>query len=157
MKKIVYSLLIVFGIVLLTGCGKEVDFSKTNHIVCKKVEDKTSDTTTTIMTFSYDKEEKLSNFKVESDTTYKQAMSQKATELTAKTMGLISKTLGVAFQSEVSENRFYFSFSGNIKALKLLMEKLDKNYKDELVTGDTKTEALTDLTKEGYTCEDIKK
>ena len=157
MKKIVYSLLIVFGIVLLTGCGKEVDFSKLNHVTCTKTETKANDTTTTVMTFSYDKEEKLSNFKVESDTTYNQAMSEKATRLTAKTMGLISKTLGVAFNSEVSENRFYFSFSGNIKALKLLMEKLDKNYKEELVTGDTKSEALNDLTKEGYTCQDYKK
>ena len=157
MKKIVYSLLIVFGIVLLTGCGKEVDFSKLNHVTCTKTETKASDTTTTVMTFSYDKEERLSNFKVESDTTYNQAMSEKATRLTAKAMGLISKTLGVAFNSEVSENRFYFSFSGNIKALKLLMEKLDKNYKEELVTGDTKSEAIADLTKEGYTCQDYKK
>lgn len=157
MKKIVYSLLIVFGLVLLTGCGKEVDFSKLNHVTCTKTEAKTNDTTITTMTFSYDKEERLSNFKVESDTTYNQAMSEKATKLTAKTMELISKTLGVAFNSEVSENRFYFSFSGNIKALKLLMEKLDKNYKDELVTGDTKSEVINDLTKEGYTCEDFKK
>ena len=157
MKKIVYRLLNVFGIVLLTGCGKEVDFSKLNHVTCTKTEAKASDTTTTVMTFSYDKEEKLSNFKVESDTTYNQAMPEKATRLTAKAMGLISKTLGVAFNSEVSENRFYFSFSGNIKALKLLMEKLDKNYKEELVTGDTKSEAIADLTKEGYTCQDYKK
>ena len=46
MKKIVYSLLIVFGIVLLTGCGKEVDFSKLNHVTCTKTEAKASDTTT---------------------------------------------------------------------------------------------------------------
>ena len=65
--------------------------------------------------------------------------------------------LSEGFKSEVSDNRFYFSFSGNIKALKLLMEKLDKSYSESLVAGDTKSEALTELTKEGYTCEDFKK
>lgn len=157
MRKIVYSLLIVFGIVLLTGCGKEIDFEKTSHVVCTKVEEKAVDTTTTKMTFAYDKAEKLTNFKTESDTVYKNSMPKQATEIAAKTMGLISKTLGVSFKSEVSDNRFYFSFSGNIKALKLLMEKLDKSYSESLVAGDTKSEALTELTKEGYTCEDFKK
>lgn len=157
MKKIVYSLLFVFGIVLLTGCGKEVDFNKTNHVVCEKTEVNSSNTTTTTMTFSYDKNEKLNYFKVESDTLYQQSMSKQAMEITTKAMELIGKTLGVGFQSEVSENKLYFAFSGNIKVFKTLMKRLDENYKEENLKGDTKEEALTDLTKEGYTCSDIKK
>ena len=156
MKKIVYSLLIVFGLILLTGCGKEVDFSKTSHIVCKKVEVNSHDTTTTELTFSYDKDEKLGAFKADSDVVYKEPMSQRATEITAKAMGLISKTLGVSFKSEVSENELHFTFSGNIKVFKKLMQKLDKNYIETKVTGDTKEEALRELTKEGFTCEDFK-
>lgn len=157
MKKVIYSLLIVLGVIILSGCGKEIDFSKTNHIVCKKTEVNASDTTSTTMTFSYDKNEKLSWFKIESDTVYNNNMSKEAIEITEKTMKLISKTIGAGFKSEIGENRLYISFNGNVKALKLLMKQLNKNYKDDLVSGDTKQEALTDLTKEGYTCEDIKK
>ena len=156
MKKIVYSLLIVFGLILLTGCGKEVDFSKTQHIVCKKVEVNSHDTTTTELTFSYDKDGKLGAFKADSDVIYSQAMSPKATELTAKAMGLISKTLGIAFKSEVSENELHFTFSGNIKVFKKLMQKLDKNYIGTNVNDDTKEEAIKELTQEGFTCEDFK-
>ena len=38
MKKIAYSVLIIFGIILLTGCTKNINFSKTSHIVCTKTE-----------------------------------------------------------------------------------------------------------------------
>ncbi len=156
MKKIVYSLLVVLGVFLLAGCGK-VDFSKTSHISCKKTEDKASETTTTTMMFTYNKDGKINDFQVESDTTYKTAMSKEVMEITAKAMKLIGKPLGLGFKSEVSENRLYFSFSGNIKAFKVLMKQLNKDYKEELVTGDTKEEALSELAKDGYTCEDIKK
>lgn len=156
MKKIVYSLLVVLGVFLLAGCGK-VDFSKTSHISCKKTEDKANETTTTTMMFTYNKDGKINDFQVESDTTYKTAMSKEVMEITAKAMKLIGKPLGLGFKSEVSENRLYFSFSGNIKAFKVLMKQLNKDYKEELVTGDTKEEALSELSKDGYTCEDIKK
>ena len=37
------------------------------------------------------------------------------------------------------------------------MKKLNDNSKEINVKGDTKEEALRELTKEGYTCKDIKK
>ena len=157
MKKVIYSLLVIVGIVFLAGCGKNIDFNKTDRLVCKKTEDNTSSITTTTMTLAYDKNEIITYFKAEGDTTYKTAMSKEALELTAKTMRLLAKPLGAGFTSEISENRFYFSFTGNIKALKALMKHIDKNYNESKVTGDTKSEALTELTQEGYSCQDIKK
>jgi len=37
------------------------------------------------------------------------------------------------------------------------MKQLDKNYVEANVTGDTKSEALEELTKDGYSCQDVKK
>lgn len=156
MKRIVYSLLVIFGVVLLTGCGKEVNFNKTPHVICQKTEVNSQDTTLSTMTFSYDKNEKLEDFKVEEDVIYQQPMSKQALNITAKAMKLIGKAMGLGFKSEVSENRLYFSFSGNIKSLEALMKRLDKEYKANNTVGDTKSEALQELTKEGYTCEDYK-
>lgn len=156
MKKIIYSLLIIFGIVLLTGCGK-IDFSKSSRLVCSKTEDKSNETTTTIITLSYDKNEKIENFMAESNVVYKTTMSQEALQITEKTMKLIGKIPGINFESKVGDNSIYFNFSGNIKMLKTIMKQLDKNYNESKVTGDTKREALDGLTKDGYSCEDIKK
>ena len=61
MKKVVLSLLVIAGIVLLTGCGK-VDFSKSSHITCSKTEQNSSDTTTTVLNLAYDKNEKITVF-----------------------------------------------------------------------------------------------
>lgn len=156
MKKIVFSLIIVFGIVLLTGCGK-VDFSKVSHIECVKTESNSSDTTQTTMIFSYDKNEKINDFKVSSDVTYKTTMSPEAIKVTEKAMKLIGSIPGISFESQVRDNGLYYGFTGNIKMLKILMKQLNKNYDDSKVIGDTKTEALSELTKEGYTCKDYKK
>ena len=155
MKKIGLSL-IVLGIILLAGCGK-VDFSKTSHIICSKTEENSVDTTTTVMTFSYDKNEKIDKFKVETNTIYKNSMSQEAMKITESAMKLIGTTMGLGFESSVSDNSIAYSFSGDIKTFKVLMKQLNKEYKDENVTGDTKQEAITELSKDGYTCEDIKK
>ena len=154
MKKIVLCLSIVLWVILLTGCGK-ADFSKTKRIVCTKVEDNSNDTTTTILTLSYDKNEKLNNFMAESNIVYKKSMSQKAIEITEKAMKLIGSIPGISFDSKVGDNSLYYSFSGNVKFLKTLMKQLDENYDESKVTGDTKSEALTELSNEGYTCEDI--
>lgn len=156
MKKIVLSLAIVLGVILLAGCGK-VDLSNSPRLVCSKVEEKSSDTTTTILTLSYDKNEKIDNFAVESNIVYKNTVSQEALEITEKAMRLIGKIPGISFDSKVGDNSLYFSFSGDIKFLKTLMKQLDKDYDESKVTGDTKSEAITSLTKDGYTCEDIKK
>lgn len=156
MKKIVLSLVLVLGLIILTGCGKEVNFNKTPHIVCQKTEVNSQNTTLSTMTFSYDKNEKLEDFKVEENVLYQQSMSKEALNITAKAMKLIGKAMGLGFKSEVSENRLYFSFSGNIKSLELLMKKLDNEKKVNSAVGDTKSEALQELTKEGYTCEDYK-
>jgi len=155
MKKIVLSLVLVVGVILLAGCGK-VDLSKSSRIVCSKVEDKSSDTTTTILTLSYDKNEKINNFMVESNVLYKTTMSETAIKLAEKAMKLIGSIPGISFDSKVGDNSLYYSFSGDIKFLKTLMKQLDKDYDESKVTGDTKSEALKELTEEGYTCEDIK-
>jgi hypothetical protein len=155
MKKIVFSLLLVFGVLLLTGCGN-IDFNKVPHIICTKTEDKVNDTTIETIIFAYDKNEKLGAFKVVEDVQYKTPMSTESMEYTAKTMKAISKLMGANFESEVGNNSFRYSFTGNIKAFKILMEKLDSN-SNKTITGDTKQEALTSLTKEGFTCEDVKK
>lgn len=157
MKKVVYSLLIVFGVILVTGCGKEVDFSKTDYIVCSKYENKGTNNTNTILTFSYDQNEKIDNFMIESDINYNDAVSKQASEVIAKTMRLISKTLGLSFKSQVEDKRLYYSFSGNINTFKTLMKQLDKSYNEDKIKGDTKQEAIDELTKDGYTCHDIKK
>lgn len=156
MKKIGLSLVIVLGVILLAGCGN-IDFSKTSHIICSKTEENSVDTTTTVMTFSYDKNEKIENFKVETNTIYKNSMSKEAMEITEKAMKLIGTTMGLGFESSVTDNSIAYSFSGNIKTFKVLMKQLNKDYKEENVTGDTKQEAITELSKDGYTCEDIKK
>lgn len=155
MKKIVLSLVLVLGVILLTGCGK-VDLSKSSRLVCTKVEDKTSDTTTTILTLSYDKNEKLEKFMVEENVAYKVTMSETAIKITEKAMKLIGSIPGISFDSKVGDNSLYYSFSGDVKFLKTLMKQLDKNYDESKVTGDTKSEALKELAEEGYTCEDIK-
>ena len=157
MKKIVYSLLIVLSVLLVTGCAKEIDFSKTNHIICKKGEEKNNNITNTVLTFSYDENEKLKDFQVEADITYKTTQSKEATELAAKTIKLLAKPLGLFAKTRVGDNSFYFSFSGSIDGFKTIMKQLDKSYTEANVTGDTKSEALNELTKEGYSCEDIKK
>ena len=36
MKKVFLSLLIVFSIILLTGCGAKVDFENSPRVVCEK-------------------------------------------------------------------------------------------------------------------------
>ena len=156
MKKIVLSLVIVLGVILLTGCGK-VDFSKSSRLVCSKIEDKSNDTTTTVLTLSYDKNEKIENFMAEENIVYKKSMSQEALQITEKTMKLIGKIPGINFESKVGDNNIYFNFSGNIRMLKTIMKKLDKTYDESKITGDTKSEALKELTKDGYICEDIKK
>lgn len=156
MKKIVLALIIVFSIILLTGCGK-VDFSKTSHIECQKTETNSSDTTTTTMVFSYDKNEKINDFKIDANVVYKQTMSQEAIEITEKTLKLIGKIPGIDFESSVGDNSLNYSFSGNVKMLKVLMKQIDKNYDESKVMGDTKSEALKELTKEGYSCKDYKK
>lgn len=155
MKKIICSLLIVLGIILLTGCAKNVDFSKKDHIVCRRNEVKSTESIETTLTFAYDQNEKLKDFKVESDIYYNNSMSKQANEVTAKAMKLISSTLGLFFDSEISENHLRYSFVGNIDTFKLLMKQLNANEED--LKGDTKQEALQELTKEGYTCEDIKR
>lgn len=156
MKKIFLSILLVVGIILLAGCRK-VDFSKTSHIVCKKTEYNTNDIHTSTLTFAYDKNEKIGDFGIEEYIKYNQPMSKEAIEITQKTMKLISKALGASFESEISDNSFKYSFTGNIKVFKALMKKLNDNSKEINVKGDTKEEALYELTKEGYTCKDIKK
>lgn len=157
MKKIAYGLLVVFGIILLTGCGRNINFNKVSHLTCKKTEVSTNDTTTSIMTLAYDKNERVTDFKVEESITYNKQMSQEALQITEKTMKLIGKIPGINFESKVGDNSLYFNFSGNIKMLKTIMKQLDKNYTEAKVYGDTKTEALTSLAKEGYSCQDIKK
>ncbi|MBR5370038.1 MAG: hypothetical protein IK137_01905 [Bacilli bacterium] len=156
MKKIVFSLVLVLGIILLAGCGK-VDLSKSSRIVCTKVDDNSSDTVTTVLTISYDKNEKIENFMSESNVVYKTTMSQQALEITEKTLKLIGKIPGLSFESKVGDNSLYYSFSGNVKFLKTVMKQLNKNYDESKVTGDTKSEALLELQNDGYTCEDIKK
>ena len=78
-------------------------------------------------------------------------------EITEKAMKLIGTTMGLGFESSVTDNSIAYSFSGNIKTFKVLMKQLNKDYKEENVTGDTKQEAITELSKDGYVCEDIKK
>lgn len=156
MKKIVYSLLVVLGVFLVTGCGKEVNFNKVPHIICQKTEVNSSNTTLSTMTFSYDENNKINDFKVEEDVIYQQPMSKQALAISEKAMSLISKTTGLGFKSEISENRLYVSFSGNIKMFKKLMKQLDKNYIETVEKEETKEDAIKELTQEGYTCEDYK-
>ena len=156
MKKIVLGLLVVFGIVLLTGCGK-FDFSKASRIECEKTESNASSTTKTTMILAYDKNEKINNFKIDADVTYNTTMSQEAIQITEKAMKLIGSIPGVSFESQVRDNGLYYSFTGNVSMLKVLMKQLTKDYDESKVMGDTKSEALTELTKEGYTCKDYKK
>lgn len=156
MKKIVLSLVLVLAVILLTGCGK-VDLSKSSRLVCTKVEDKASDTTTTVLTLSYDKDGKIENFMAESNVVYKTTMSQQALEIAEKAMKLIGSIPGISFDSKVGDNSLYYSFSGNVKFLKTIMKQMNKDYDESKVTGTTKSEALNELTKEGYICEDITK
>jgi len=157
MKKVVLSLILVLSVLLVAGCAKQIDFSKTNHIICKKSEEKTNDITNTVMTFSYDDNEKIKDFQVEADITYKTPQSKEAIELTVKTLNLITKPLGLFAKTKVNDNGFYFSFSGNIDRYKVLMKNLDGNYNETNINGDTKSEALSSLTKDGFSCEDVKK
>ena len=156
MKKIVLSTLVILGIVLLTGCGK-VDFSKTSRIVCTKTESNASENTTTIMTLSYDNNEKIENFMVEESVQYNKTMSAEALQITEKAMKLIGSIPGISFESKVGDNGLYYSFSGNIGMLKTLMKQLNKNYSEDKIVGDTKQEAILELSNDGYYCEDIKK
>lgn len=156
MRKIILSILAVLGIVLLAGCGK-FDLSKTSHISCTKSEAKTSDITTTVLNLAYDKNEKITDFQVDTNVQYTKSMSQDAIKIIEKTLKLIGKIPGVSFESSVGENSLSYSFSGNIKMFKTIMKQVNKNYDESKVTGDTKTEALIELQKDGYTCEDYKK
>lgn len=156
MKKVVLSLLVIVGIVLLTGCGK-VDFSKTSHIACSKTEQNSSDTTTTILNLAYDKNEKITDFEVIADVQYNKQMSEEAIKIVEKTLQLVGAIPGISFKSSVGSNSLNYSFSGNIKMLKVVMKNVNKDYSEDKVTGDTKSEALSELTEDGYTCEDIKK
>jgi len=158
MKKIVLSILVVFGIVLLTGCGaSKLDLSKTSHIICRKTETKSSDITTTVLALAYDKNGKITDFKVDTDVQYIKQMSPEAIEIVEKTMKLIGKIPGISFESKVGDSSLYYSFSGNIKMFKTIMKQVNKDYDESKVTGDTKSEALKELTKDGYTCEDYVK
>ena len=154
MKKIILSLVIVLGIILLTGCGK-VDFSKTKHLECNKTENNINDTTSTTMLLSYDKNGKINDFRIDTSIIYTKTMSKEALELTAKTLKLIGKIPGISFESEVGDNSLHYSFTGNIGLLKTVMKQLNKNYDESKVVGTTKSEALTELSKDGYTCQDI--
>ncbi|MBO7079898.1 MAG: hypothetical protein J6W64_08840 [Bacilli bacterium] len=156
MKKVVLSLLVIVGIVLLTGCGK-VDFSKTSHIACSKTEQNSSDTTTTILNLAYDKNEKITDFEVIADVQYNKQMSEEAIKIVEKTLQLVGAIPGISFKSSVGSNGINYKFSGNIKMLKVVMKNVNKDYSEDKVTGDTKSEALSELTEDGYTCEDIKK
>ena len=156
MKKIVFSLVLVLGVILLAGCGK-VDLGKSSRLVCTKVEDKSSDTTTTILTLTYNKDEKLENFMAEGNVVYKTTMPQQALEIAEKAMKLIGSIPGISFDSKIGDNSLYYSFSGDVKFLKTIMKKINKNYDESKVTGDTKSEALKELQEDGYICEDIEK
>ena len=156
MKKIVLSLVLVLGVILLTGCGK-FDLSKTSHITCTKSEAKSNEITTTVLNLAYDKNEKITDFQVDANIQYTKSMSQDAIKIIEKTLKLIGKIPGVSFESSVGENSLYYSFSGNIKMFKTIMKQVNKDYDESKVTGDTKSEALKELQNDGYTCEDIKK
>jgi len=157
MKKIFLSVLLALTVLLVTGCGKEIDFNKTSHITCSKIEDKQEEKTSSTITLAYDKNEVVTDFKIETDITYKTTMTKEAAEITAKTMKLIAKVLGVNAKTETSDNRVYFGFTGNIKKLKSLMEHIDTDYKEKEFTNNTKSDALKGLTKDGFTCKDFKK
>lgn len=157
MKKIAYSVLIIFGIILLTGCTKNINFSKTSHIVCTKTENGVDATTNRTLTFSYDKNEKIEDFKVEIDIKYKEEMSEDALNIISKAMKLTSKALKLNFESKVEKYRLYYSFTGNIKYYKELIAKLDEEYNEENIKDATKEEILSKLQKEGYSCKDNKK
>ena len=157
MKKIVLSLVVVLGVVLLTGCGGKLDLSKTSHIICRKTETKSSDITTTVLALAYDENEKITDFKVDTDIQYTKSMSPEAIKIVEKAMKLIGSVPGVNFESKVGDNSLYYSFSGNISMLKTIMKQTNKDYDESKVTGDTKAEALKELPKDGYTCEDYVK
>jgi hypothetical protein len=155
MKKIVLSLLIVFSVILLAGCGK-VDYENSPHITCTKTEDNSSETTSTKYTLVYDNNEKITAFKADLDITYKQQMPKEAFTITEKAMKVIGLTPGLDLVTETKDNGLYFSFSGKVKMLKILMKQLNGDYDENNITGDTKQEALNEFTSEGYTCEDYK-
>ena len=156
MKKVVLSLLVIAGIVLLTGCGK-VDFSKSSHITCSKTEQNSSDTTTTVLNLAYDKNEKITDFEVIANVQYNNQMSEEAIKIVEKTLQLVGAIPGISFESSVESNSLNYKFSGNINMLKVVMKNVNKDYSEDKVTGDTKAEALSELTEDGYACEDIKK
>ena len=152
MKKIVLSLLIVLGVILLTGCGK-VDFENSPRIVCSKTETDYGETTNTKFTLLFDKNDKLTDFKVDADITYNQQMSQEALEISEKAIKAFDLIPGIKLESSTKANGLTFSITGKAKILKKLMRQLNKDYDESKITGDTKQEALEEFTGEGYTCE----
>ena len=153
MKKVFLSLLIVFSVVLLTGCGAKVDFENSPRVVCQKTESEATGTTNTKYTLLFDENDKLTHFKADVDVTYNQQMPKEAMTVTEKAMKIIGLTPGFDFKSEVRDNGLSFSFSGKIKMLKTLIKQLNGNLNEDNITGDTKQEALNEFTGEGYTCE----
>lgn len=153
MKKIVLSLLIVFSIILLTGCGQKVDYDNSPRVVCEKTESTSEGAVHSKYTLLFDNNDKLTHFKADVDIIYNRGMPQEAVSVTEKAMKLIGLTPGIDFSSEISENELKFSFAGKVKMLKTLMMQLNKDYNENSVTGDTKQEALEEFTRSGHTCE----
>lgn len=155
MKKIVLSLLIVFSVILLAGCGK-VDYENSPHITCTKLETNSADTTDTKYIFVYDKNNKITAFKVDVDITYNQQIPKETISITENAMKVIGMIPGINLATETRDNGLFFSFSGKVKMLKTLIKQLNGNIDESKITGDTKTEALEEFTKDGYTCVDSK-
>ena len=155
MKKIVLSLLIVFSVILLAGCGK-VDYEKSPHITCTKLETNSTDTTDTKYILVYDNKGKITAFKVDVDITYNQQLPKEAISITENAMKVIGMIPGINLVTETRDNGLFFSFSGKVKMLKTLMKQLNNDFDESKMTGDTKTEALEEFINDGYTCVDSK-
>ena len=153
MKKIVLSLLIIFSVFLLAGCGK-VDYENSPHITCSKLQSDATGTTDTKYILVYDNNDKITAFKVDVDITYNQQLPKEAISVTEKATKIIGMTPGLDIVTEPRDNGLYFSISGKVKMLKTLMKQLNNDLDESKITGDTKQEALEAFTSEGYTCED---
>ena len=153
MKKIVLSLLIVFSVFLLAGCGK-IDYENSPHITCSKLQSDATGITDTKYILVYDNNDKITAFKVDVDITYNQQLPKEAISVTEKATKIIGMTPGLDIVTEPRDNGLYFSISGKVKMLKTLMKQLSKDFDESKITGDTKSEALEEFTNEGYTCVD---
>ena len=155
MKKVFLSLLIVFCIILLTGCGSKVDYDNSPRVVCQKTESTSEGSVYSRYTLLFDKNDKLTHFKADVDIAYSQEMPKEAISVTERAMKLIGLTPGIDFESNMSEHELRFSFAGKVKMLKTIMMQLNNNYDENSITGDTKQEALKEFTSSGHTCEEF--